>query len=172
MTVRTATVLDFDRIFSEMEKSFIPDEIRTKEDAFKILSKKEYIIYIFEENGEDVGFITVWELEDFAFAEHFVIFEKYRNSGYGSKGMKLLQENYSNIILEVEHPETPLKARRIGFYERLGFKQNDYPYLQPSYKKDGNPVPLILMSYPKELVDISKTVTDIYRVIYNKNEII
>ena len=130
MTARTATVLDFDRIYSEMEKSFIPDEIREKDKAFKVLSKKEYVIYIFKENGEDVGFITIWEFDGFAFAEHFVIYEKYRNCGYGSRGMRLIQERFERIILEVEHPEDEMKARRIGFYERLGFLQNDYPYIR------------------------------------------
>jgi len=167
MTARTATVLDFDRIYSEMEKSFIPDEIREKDEAFKVLSKKEYIIYIFKENGEDVGFITIWELDNFAFAEHFVIFENYRNSGYGSRAIKLLQEKYPAIILEVEHPEDELKARRIVFYKRLGFLQNDYPYIQPSYRKGGEGVPLILMSYPNALDNCEKAVKDIYSSVYN-----
>ena len=169
MILKKATESDFDRIYAEMEQSFISDEIRRKEDAFNILSNKEYVIYIFEENGRDVGFITIWELEGFAFAEHFVIYENYRNRGYGSKGMLLIEQIYDNIILEAEHPETPLQARRIGFYERLGFKQNDYPYLQPAYKKDGNPVPLILMSYPNKISVISAAVQEIYRNVYDKN---
>ena len=38
MILKKATEYDFERIYAEMEQSFISDEIRRKEDAFNILS--------------------------------------------------------------------------------------------------------------------------------------
>ena len=168
MNLKKASLSDFDEIYSEMEKNFISDEIRDRDTALSVMSDPRYIIYHICDGGQKVGFITVWELEGFTFAEHFVIYEKYRNCGYGGKGMRLLQEKYSDIVLEVEHPETDLKARRIGFYKRLGFCQNDYPYIQPSYRKGGEGVPLILMSYPKKLDNCKNTASVLYKKIYNK----
>ncbi|MBE6609319.1 MAG: GNAT family N-acetyltransferase [Ruminococcaceae bacterium] len=168
MKLEKATISDFDEIFCEMEKNFIYEEIRDRDAALEVMSKKEYSIFHILDGEQKVGFITVWELEEFAFAEHFVIYEKYRNCGYGSKGMRLLQERFERIILEVEHPEDELKARRIAFYKRLGFCQNDYPYIQPSYRKGGKGVPLILMSYPKKLDNCENTASVLYKKIYNK----
>ena len=168
MKLKKATISDFDEIFCEMEKNFIYEEIRDRDAALEVMSKKEYSIFHILDGEQKVGFITVWELEGFTFAEHFVIYEKYRNCGYGSKGMRLLQERFERIILEVEHPEDELKARRIAFYKRLGFCQNDYPYIQPSYRKGGEGVPLILMSYPKKLDNCENTVSVLYKKIYNK----
>lgn len=118
-----------------------------------------------------VGFLTYWDLGEFIFAEHFAISPEFRNGGYGGKVMKLFMGKMTKpIILEVELPSTILSERRIGFYQRLGFKLwENIAYQQPSYQKDGNPVPMKLMTYGN--IELDKDLQDIrdkiYDIVYN-----
>ena len=95
--------------------------------------------------------------------KRLIIVGSPRTSGRSAHLAEMLFE--ANID---EHPEDELKARRIAFYKRLGFCQNDYPYIQPSYRKGGKGVPLILMSYPKKLDNCENTASVLYKKIYNK----
>ncbi len=57
------------------------------------------------------------------------------------------------IVLETERPETDIARRRIRFYERLGFKLNRHNYTQPAYSPEKKPVPMFIMSHPKEITE-------------------
>lgn len=156
---------EFDFIYDAMEDSFPVEERRDKAAAMNVLSEPQFSIWHTEENGKKVGFITLWELDGFTFVEHFVTYKQYRGQGYGSKVLNLLKEK-ENIVLEVELPETEIAVRRIGFYERCGFSQNDYPYAQPSYREGGKSVDMILMSYPEPLKEPDSVVDELYRKVY------
>ena len=158
---------EFDAAYDELERNFVPEERRDREDARAILERADFDFLHVVENGEKVGFITIWRLDGFAFAEHFVTYEKYRSKGLGGRALELLRERYPLILLECEHPETPLKARRVAFYRRHGFVENAYPYFQPSYR-GGEDVPLILMSCPAPLDDFDAAVREIYAKVYGK----
>ena len=95
MDIIKATLSDFDIIFSEIEKNFIPDERRDYADALRLFKKGKYEIIQFLTDGKKVGFITVWHVSDFVFAEHFVIFEKYRNKGLGAEALDKLKNTFS-----------------------------------------------------------------------------
>lgn len=157
---------DFDIIYAEMEKNFIPEERRDKEDAARVLDCTEYAIYHAQKDGVNVGFVTVWELSGFAFIEHFVTYENHRNKGYGSKVLGCLKEKYGALVLEAEPPIEDIQKRRIAFYERNGFVQNPQKYIQPAYRAGGRGVELVLMSYPKKLGDFENTVQKIYSNAY------
>lgn len=157
---------DFDPIYTEMEKNFILEERRDKNDAEKLFDKAEYVIYHTKKDGKYIGFVTVWELSDFAFIEHFVTYEKYRSKGYGSEVLAKLKEKYGVLVLEAEPPQNDMQKRRIAFYERNGFCQNPQRYIQPSYRKDGRGVELVLMSFPSKLSDFENTVHQIYSSVY------
>lgn len=169
MKLYPISLSDFDFIYSEMEKNFIKEEIRDYESAKAVLENPLYTIYRIENDGEFIGFITVWALSDITFAEHFVIFEKYRNCGFGKDAIGILCKMCGRLFLEAEPPETELSARRIGFYKRCGFFENDYPYTQPSYRKGGCGVRLVLLSYPEVLEAPEKKVTELYKTVYNIN---
>ena len=76
-----------------------------------------------------------------------------RGKGLGSKMLKefIGSKKSDTIILEVELPEDEISTRRIKFYERNGFKLNTYEYFQMPLRKHSAPIPLYLMSYPKNL---------------------
>ena len=169
MRLQIASTEDFDSVFDAIESSFIPEERREREDARRLMEEGRYTLIHVLDGECRVGFLTVWELDGFTFVEHFVTYEKYRNKGYGSAALGLLKEKYASIVLEAEPPTEELAARRVAFYERCGFCRNPQYYFQPSYRKNGNGVELVLMSLPTVLGDFSGTVAEIYKKVYNIN---
>ncbi len=132
--------------------------------------KNPFVISVTIEDGKLVGFLTYWDLDKFIFAEHFTISPDFRNGGYGRKVMELFMQASRPIILEVELPTTILSERRVGFYQRLGFRLwENVQYQQPAYHNDGNAIPMKLMSYGD--IDIERNLVDIrskiYSVVYN-----
>lgn len=120
------------------------------------------------DDGQLLGFLTYWNLGIFIFAEHFAVSPEFRNGGNGRKIMDLfLAKSQVPIILEVELPTTILSERRIGFYQRIGFKLwEDILYQQPPYHDNSNAIPMKLMSYGK--VNIAKDLTEIRSKIYSE----
>ena len=161
------TDAEFDGVFEEMENNFVREERRDREAARALLGEPRYTFFHVEDEGERVGFITLWHLEATTFVEHFVTYEKYRNRGVGRRVLSLLADSYGSLVLEAEHPETEMAARRLAFYGRAGFVKNDYPYLQPSYH-GGEGVPLALLSYPAALADTAATAKMLKHAVYGQ----
>lgn len=134
-------------------------------------SDSPFVISVTVEDDEIVGFLTYWNLDEFIFAEHFAISPEYRNGGYGRKVMDLFIANVDKpIVLEVELPTTILSERRIGFYQRIGFRLwENIQYHQPAYYEDSGTVPMKLMSYGD--IDVQKDLIAIkdklYSIVYN-----
>ena len=53
--------------------------------------------------------------------------------------------------MEVEPIEDQLTKRRVEFYNRLGFKLNDYEYKQPPLQEGNEYLKLEIMSYPEKI---------------------
>lgn len=144
--------LDFDLLYQLMEEAFPPDERRTYEGQKQLLQRPEYTVLVNKEDGVLRGFLAYWDLGDILFAEHFAVNSAIRGGGLGGKMLSALLERVTKpIILEVELPQTDIARRRIGFYQRLGFCLNDYPYEQPPMQPDTDWLPLLVMSYPNPI---------------------
>ena len=74
-----------------------------------------------------------------------------RSQGLGRQMLQQLIGESSGklLVCEVEPAETPLAARRIGFYERQGFCLNPYRYLQPPLQAGMPWGELRIMSHPR-----------------------
>ena len=164
--IRKASADDFELILTEIDKNFIYEERREREKEKELLLLNAIDAYVFYKDDNAVGFINAWNFSDFVFFEHFVIFEKYRNCGYGTEAVLLLKNRFKRMILEVEPGENELKRRRIEFYKRAGFVENDFDYIQPSYH-GGDGIILRLLSYPERIFDRKETVSAIYETVYN-----
>lgn len=131
----------------------------------------EFQVQVVINKSQPIGFLTFWNLGDFVFAEHFAIAPKARNSGIGGKVMRAFMNEQTNpIVLEVELPTTILSERRIGFYQRLGYKLwNKYSYQQPPYHTDGSSIPMYLMTFGNINVDKDYSIIKekIYSDVYN-----
>jgi Acetyltransferases len=140
----------FKKAWNLYKKSFPPEERRQLCTQRKIMDNPLYHFEIITDNNEFTGFILWWDFENIRYIEHLAILPQLRGKGYGQHVLKRFTSRPEiPTLLEVEHPDTEINKRRIDFYQRIGFVINKYEYKQPPYKKRGNYVPLILMTYPK-----------------------
>lgn len=165
---------NFDDVFSLMQKSFPKNEYRTYANQQKLLQNKYYrIIPYFGSKSEFLAFAAVWEFDSFKFVEHIAVSEKCRGMGIGSKIMSdIIQKSNTDIILEIEPPIDEISKKRLHFYEKLGFKLNDYPYMQLPLNKNDKPITLKILSYPQGLDEekFKKIQRTIYLNVYGKSE--
>ena len=139
----------FSKAWNLYKKSFPPEERRQFRTQRKIMDNPLYHFEIIADNDEFIGFILWWNFENIRYIEHLAILPQLRGKGYGQQILKrFTSKSDTPILLEVEHPDTEINKRRIGFYQHIGFVINEYEYKQPPFKKHGNYVPLLLMTYP------------------------
>lgn len=141
-----------DPVVANIEKTYtnsFPESERRVFPKFLELIENEprFSVYALFSGDAYIGFITIWQFDLFAYIEHFAIDESARNGGFGGVVMKQFIEELSTpIVLEVELPEDEISMRRVGFYERLGFKLDTQEYQQPPYQTNGEWVSMRLMS--------------------------
>lgn len=117
-----------------------------------------------------IGLITYWNFINYHYIEHFAIHPSQRNGGYGQKVLNHLHEQLNTpIILEVERPTNELSMRRIGFYQRLGYKLWEKDYFQPPYRDGDHFFPMYLMAYGSldKDKDYEKIKDTLYKEVYN-----
>ena len=171
MKLKKITLDEYDKFFALLESDFCLDERKTKANELKAFKESNFSPNFIYDGEIFVGYVCFWEFENFLFIEHLAISKEMRGTGVGSRFLKEFAENSNKpIILEVELPETEIAEKRIKFYERLGFVVNQFPYIQPAYQPESNPVDMFVMSYGSSL---SKQNFDDYthkikKVVYNQ----
>ena len=138
----------WDSLVRVYHTSFPIDEQRPIEDIARLIEHDgRFVAYaLTDKEGVFIGLLTTWHFEAFIYIEHFAIAPTRRSLGHGSEALKtFIQEHSKPIILEAEPPTDALSIRRIGFYERCGLTLYDFPYIQPAYTPESNPVELRLM---------------------------
>lgn len=161
----------FEEFYQIYQESFPMVEQRTREGQRAVLDHPYYHVRVVEEKGKILAFLGYWELPDCMFVEHLATTEACRGKGYGKDLMlECIQEAKKPVFLEIDPvtEENPMTARRAGFYERLGFVINTFPYEQMPLKEGDVPIPLWLMSYGEAIAeeDFSRYRKEIYQVVY------
>ena len=130
-----------------------------------------FTAYLAEDEEAPVGLVTCWNFGYITYVEHLATDPNRRNGGYGKKILATLQEIVKGpIVLEVELPNDEMSKRRIGFYERAGYRLIEKPYMQPAYRETDGELPLYLMVQGE--IDMEenydKVVTSIHQAVYGK----
>ena len=144
----------FSKLFEILEYSFPETEHRSANEHFAEFNKHTFRSMVLDDRETEtiMGFMNYWELDGFIYLEHFAVAKELRGQGLGTYLMDELKKISRTIILEAEPPaQSETAARRVHFYERLGFVLNNYKYVQPPYSDDEKPLPLSIMSYPNAL---------------------
>lgn len=142
----------FDTVFKMMQQSFPREEYRDKPELKSLVYSKKLHVWGMYEEETLKAFLTYWLLPDAVFVEHFAVDSSCRGGGIGSAMIqKFVSQKKQPVTLEVELPETDIARRRIAFYQRCGFYYNDFPYLQPPFREEDQPLPLRVMSWPTPL---------------------
>ncbi|MDR0893968.1 MAG: GNAT family N-acetyltransferase [Prevotellaceae bacterium] len=137
-------------------ESFPPEERRSLSALRRITDEQASVfhLYIVLDGDLPVGFYNYWLFSGFCYAEHLAIAPEYRNRKYGTQLITSLTSRFSlPLVIEVEPPASEITCRRIGFYERLGFRLWQRDYLQPPYSPEHDFLPLKLMSFRE--IDLS-----------------
>ncbi|RFS24464.1 N-acetyltransferase [Chitinophaga silvatica] len=147
--------------------SFPKHERRLWTKQLELLKQNQLKLLKILNEEQEVGFIFYWQLNKFAFIEHFAIDPNARGGGIGSQVMNKVAEILKTIILEVEPPLTEMAKRRINFYERLGYQTFNDTYLQPPYNPHNPPLELRLMylNLPSELT-YEEVKNELYSTVY------
>ena len=154
------------------ESSFPEDERRNWDQLLDLLGNTRYKLFEIYIQEKFIGFISVWDLEEINFIEHFAITDSEQGKGFGTQALnQVFSMNSKPFILEVEEPFTETAQKRISFYERLNFKVNEFSYFQPPYSIDKNSVKMLLMSYPMkiELENFERIKSQIHNQVYGYN---
>lgn len=138
-----------------------------------------FFFFLLKNEGETIGFATLWRLPQANYVEHFAIFPSMRGRGYGEETVKALIDPEklksiglnptSPLVLEVELPESSdMAQRRIDFYKRCGMiAMEEFPYYQPPYAKHLEMVPMMLMT-SSPLPDPESFVIMLHTLVYNQ----
>lgn len=118
----------------EMVADFPKSELKPLRAMLRLMDMGRYEPLLVTEKGETLGYALVWlpRNREGALLEYFGVLRGKRNGGLGSRVLALLLERYGQLFGEAEAPdsddpaENDLRRRRIGFYERNGFRVLDY----------------------------------------------
>ncbi len=149
--IRHTRDASFDDCWQLYLSAFPAQERRDRDYQSETLDAEVYHMEALFVEGHFVGFIAWWDFDDVVYVEHFAIVERYRSFGYGRALLReFIVSQAKKVVLEVEHGVEEMQARRIGFYERLGFYLSEAEYAQPPYAGESF-LPLLLMGYPAPL---------------------
>ena len=172
--LKKAKECDLNDIYDVLKASFPYNERRAKYDVKNLLKNKREVFLKIIFNGKIIGVIAYRDVDKIRFFEYFAISPEFRSKGIGSIALEKFIADFSvttldTLVLEVERPTDDVKKRRIAFYNRFGFRLNDYDYNQPNYHT-GRPVGMFLMTYKKELsfTDFNIVKEVLYKNVYTK----
>ena len=147
----------FDKAWKLYEDAFPMEERRLLNEQINVMKKSNYHFDIIFDKNKLIGILLWWNFETLRYIEYFATSTEQRNKGFGKQIIENFMDNDDkSSLLEVELPYSMINQRRIGFYERVGFKLNQHYYEIPPFKEGNKPLPLLLMSYPASL-----TATDV-----------
>lgn len=130
LTKAELTALYRDHLTADFPKS----ELKPLRAMLNLMDRGVYDPLLVTEDGKPVGYAMLWLPNDRqgALLEYFGVIRGLRNAGRGAQILDLLLERYGQLFGEAEAPtseipgENELRRRRIGFYERCGFRVLDY----------------------------------------------
>ncbi len=164
-------VKDFYQIYKDMQVQFPPEELKPYEHLKSIVSES-YKIYQVIENIP-VGYIILFQTEEFIFIDYIAIYQEFHSKGFGGKILDSLKQHFNKkgCFLEVEKPdpENINTLRRIKFYEKNGAKKLNINYIYPNYH-GGLPMDLYYISFNKQkttLIETKNFITSLFACIHS-----
>lgn len=131
--------------------SFPCCERRTEADCARALADPAFAAEGAWCGGRLAGILFYWIGPGFHYVEHLAVDPELRGGSLGTAILSRLCGRAERVVLEIDPPEEEIALRRLHFYRRLGFRDNPYAYVHPSYACPFQPHRLVLMSWPGTL---------------------
>jgi len=144
-------ILEIDNVNHLYDLAFPFHEQRSNQGRQSVQRCSDYYLYYFTDNSVFVCFIGSWKITNFFYIEHFAISPQLRGQGYGQKVLKLFSKQVAKIILEIDPVIDEQSRKRLSFYKRCGFEQNEYKHTHPSYHSQYAPHELEVLSFPTKI---------------------
>lgn len=142
----------WDEALAIYERSFPRCERRSAEAYDAALADERFSAEGIRLDGRIVGILFHWRGEGFRYVEYLAFAPEMRGRSLGSQVLtEFCDREPTPVVLEIEPPEEETAIRRLEFYRRLGFSENPYPYVHPSYSRPFEPHRLVLLSRPRPL---------------------
>ena len=138
---------DHSHFAQQLFEEAFPEQERPPFSSLRRRDAGKFHFLVAENGDEPVGILTYWIFDELVYIEHFAIAEELRNQGLGKAVfLNFLSQQTSQVVLEVELPNTEEADHRLEFYASMGMFRNTQDYVQPSYHGDNQTVPMIVMS--------------------------
>ncbi len=139
----------FAQVWSIFTEAFTGFERRTRREQMRVMRHPRYRFSAVMREDSVVGVLAWWELPGFCFIEHFAISSAQRSGGLGRRAMELLKSHMDRpIVMDVEpFGSNHQAARRVAFYNRLGFTYGGESVTLPAYEGKAT-APSNLMAWP------------------------
>ncbi len=152
-------------------ESFPASERRPVTDLVARAERGDVEFWLAMDDGDVAGIATLWRLpaSRWAYVEHLAVSPTLRGSGLGVQMVRWLAERAGvPVVLEAEPRESgELARRRIGFYERLGFKaHHEFAYVQPPYAPELPEVPLTLLTLGSDAPPLEALAKELRERVY------
>lgn len=150
------------------ENAFPPEERRPWSLQEQYICDQVLQTLLLDYHHSFAGFVFFWTLPGFTFIEHMAVDPGLRGRGAGSAVLHWMEQQYPRIVLEAE-PASKSKdaARRIQFYERLGYSPFAADYTQPAYQPAYQPQPMLLLHNPRtDMLPFERVAASIYEHVY------
>lgn len=151
-------------IFSDMQKQFPPEEMKSFAELNNILQNGNYKFALAYDDKEPVGYV-IFLKNDYIWIDYIAIFEKYHSMGYGSKILEAIFDKYSDLkgcFFEVEPKDfnNIQTIKRLNFYKKLGCETLDFEYYFPNNIKELR-LELLYKSFDGKIPSKSETLQQI-----------
>ena len=167
---------DYPSFLKLYNEAFPPEERREyadEEHLANFIKMKGGKFHAFAAKDGDLflAFLSYWTFEGYTYIEHFAVESEHRGKRIGTLMLDhLFKEVSPNVLIEVEHPETPEAEKRIKFYEQNGFRvRKEFNYVQPPYHPAKPAVPMLLMTHGDVDLHNEDSIKDMLAEVYNVN---
>jgi ribosomal protein S18 acetylase RimI-like enzyme len=153
-------------------------ERKPVEDVAAMLHSRCHVLTVAEEDQRVVGFSILYAGDDLAVLEYLASDERCRGQGIGAALYRSARHEAGGrpLIVEVERdregePDQPLRARRIGFYRKLGCRRvARFNFILPLAGVGDPPrLDLLVDGWARPIVrgrDFARWLTEIYAGVY------
>ncbi len=171
-----------EKIYSDIQAQFPPEEIKTLEEFNDLLREGSYKLGLVYDEKILIGYI-LYIKKDFIWIDYIAVLQEFHSKGYGSKILTAIFEKYSSLkgcYFEVEPEDTqnPHTVRRINFYKKLGCIELQFKYYFPNPVKKLE-MKLLYKSFNGLIPDkeiIKKDIEKVFKILHEnvecKNEIL
>ena len=158
----------FKGVWAIYEQSFPIFEQRLLSDQEKAMQHEDFHFMAIVENQNVIAMMGYWDFQtakqlsptagvikgqQLQYVEHLAVHPSMRGRQIGTKVLNQLAEKGKTIILEIDPPVDNISINRLHFYEKVGFKLNDYDHVHPPYRQGYHGHDLKILSYGQTISD-------------------